>query len=114
MHEELSSPELEKLQLLHRVQLRQLEQTERWIGTELARLHERAARRPLPDGPTLVVSYLREGGQPVMDSVHLGDCRMASKHVRPLTDEQARRALAVDGIRACEICRPDAELGILD
>ncbi|MFD4314963.1 DUF6233 domain-containing protein [Streptomyces sp. NPDC058548] len=114
MHETLSSPHLEKLQFLHRVQLRHLEQTERWIDAELALLRERAARRPLPEGPTLVLSYLREGGRAVADSIHLGDCRMAAKHTKPLTEEQARRALAVDGLRACEICRPDAELGILD
>ncbi|MFB7589392.1 DUF6233 domain-containing protein [Streptomyces sp. NPDC056169] len=70
--------------------------------------------RPLPEGPTWVLSYLREGGQPVADSVHVGGCSMASRHTRSLDREQAREALASHGIRACEICRPDSELGILD
>ncbi|MFD3944982.1 DUF6233 domain-containing protein [Streptomyces sp. NPDC058579] len=113
MHEELSSPELAKLQFLHRVQLQDLERTERWIGVELARLRELAARRPLPEEPGLVLSYLRKGGHPVPDSVHVGNCRLAAKHVKRLTEEQARRTIAVDGIPACEICRPDADLGIL-
>ncbi|MFJ6578356.1 DUF6233 domain-containing protein [Streptomyces sp. NPDC091368] len=66
------------------------------------------------DGPPYVLSYLRERGQPVVDSVHLGDCRQTSHHTRPLTREQALQALTAGGIRACEICRPDSELGILD
>ncbi|MEU6928930.1 DUF6233 domain-containing protein [Streptomyces sp. NPDC046374] len=114
MHEELSSPELEKLRFLQRVQLRQLEQTERWIGAELSRLREVAARRPLPDGPGFVLSYLRRGGRSAADAVHVGDCRLAGKHVKTVTEDQARRALAVDGIPACEFCRPDADLGILE
>ncbi|MFE5628288.1 DUF6233 domain-containing protein [Streptomyces sp. NPDC056463] len=32
----------------------------------------------------------------------------------PLSCDEARRALTDGGIRACEICRPDSELGILD
>ncbi|MFD7964377.1 DUF6233 domain-containing protein [Streptomyces zaomyceticus] len=113
MHEELSSPQLEQLQFLHRVQLQDLERTERWIGVELGRLRELAARRPLPEGPGFVLSYLRKGGNAVPDSVHVGDCRLASKHVKGLTEDQARRTIAVDGLPGCAICRPDADLGIL-
>ncbi|WP_405861246.1 hypothetical protein OG361_38615 [Streptomyces sp. NBC_00090] len=65
---------------LYLVQLQHLEQTERWIDTELTLLRERAARRPLPEGPALILSYLREGGRAVADSIHLGGCRMAAKH----------------------------------
>ncbi|MCB8908354.1 MULTISPECIES: DUF6233 domain-containing protein [unclassified Streptomyces] len=56
----------------------------------------------------------RAGGRPVADSVHIGDCRLAAPHRKPLSREEARRALTDGGIRACEICRPDSELGILD
>lgn len=73
-----------------------------------------ASRRALPAPPPFVLSFLRAGGQPTADSVHLGDCRMASRHTRPLTREQAVQALAGGRVRACEICRPDTELGILD
>lgn len=112
--EDVSSPELDKLRFLYRVQVQQLAQTERWIDSEIARLREIASRRPLPDGPTWVVSFLRKQGQPTADSVHRGDCKMASHHTRPLTREQAVRAIAEGGLRACVICRPDSELGILD
>ncbi len=70
--------------------------------------------RQLPTGPTWVLSYLRQRGQPVEDSVHLGDCRMASHHAKPLTREQALQAITSGGIRACEICRPDSDLGVLE
>ncbi len=76
-----------------------------------------AALRPvrqLPEGPGWVLSFLREGGRPVPDSVHIGDCRLAARHRKPLSRDEARRALTDGGIRACEICRPDSELGILD
>ncbi|MFJ9824907.1 DUF6233 domain-containing protein [Streptomyces sp. NPDC101160] len=70
----------------------------------------RARREP----PAWVVSYLRQGGQAVPDSVHRGDCRMTSGHTRPISQDQARRALAEGRIQACQICRADADLGILD
>ncbi|MFF0277430.1 DUF6233 domain-containing protein [Streptomyces sp. NPDC004330] len=114
MSDEPTSPELEKLRFLYRVQLGQVAQTERWIEAELAKVRERASRRPLPDGPAFVLSYLRVGGRATADSVHLGDCRMASHHTKPLDEQQARQAITAGGIRACEICRPDSELGVLD
>ncbi|MCX4986919.1 DUF6233 domain-containing protein [Streptomyces sp. NBC_00572] len=78
--------------------------------------HESQMRpvREVPAGPTWVLSYLRKGSQPIADSVHLGDCRMASKHTRALTREQALQAITAGGITACAICRPDTDLGILD
>ena len=73
-----------------------------------------APRRALPDKPEYVLSYLRERGQPIADSVHLGDCKQVSHHTRPLTRDQALQAITSGGIRACEICRPDSSLGVLD
>ncbi|MFF5972200.1 DUF6233 domain-containing protein [Streptomyces sp. NPDC012769] len=70
----------------------------------------RARREP----PEWVLSYRRQGGRPVPDSVHRGDCRMTSSHTQPLTREQALRALSDGRIRACEICRADTELGLLE
>ncbi|MEK9523988.1 DUF6233 domain-containing protein [Streptomyces venezuelae] len=114
MNEEPTSPELEKLRFLYRVQLGQVAQTERWIEAELAKVREIAARRSLPAGPAFVLSYLRVGGKATADSVHLGDCRMVSHHTKPLDEQQARQAITAGGLRACEICRPDSELGVLD
>jgi hypothetical protein len=45
--------------------------------------------------------------------VHMGDCHMAGKRSRPITQDQARRALS-DQVPACTHCRPDAGLGILE
>lgn len=75
---------------------------------------EKAMRpvRHLPEGPGWVMSYLREGGHPVADSVHIGDCKLAGRQKRPLSRDDARRALTEGGIRACE-WRPDSDLGIL-
>lgn len=114
MSEDLSSPELDKLRFLYRVQLQQVAQTERWMEAELTKLRERASRGPRKEPPAYVVSYLRAGGQPVADSLHLGDCRLTSHHVKPLSREQALQILAGDQVKACEICRPDTDLGILD
>jgi len=114
VNDEPTSPELEKLRFLYRVQLGQVAQTERWIEAELGKLRERAARQPLPAGPEYVLSYLRAGGHATADSVHLGDCRMVSHHTKPLDRDQARQAITSGGLRACEICRPDSELGVLE
>ncbi|MFJ6579227.1 DUF6233 domain-containing protein [Streptomyces sp. NPDC091368] len=114
MNDEPTSPELEKLRFLYRVQLGQVAQTERWIDAELGKLRERAARLPRQEGPEYVLSYLRAGGQATADSVHLGDCRLVSHHTKPLTRDQARQAITAGGIRACEICRPDSQLGVLE
>ncbi|MER7517760.1 DUF6233 domain-containing protein [Streptomyces sp. NPDC126499] len=70
--------------------------------------------RTLPAGPGFVLSFLRKGGQAHADSVHLDDCTMASRHTRPLDRDQALQAITTGGIRACEICRPDSELGVLE
>ncbi|MET9954475.1 DUF6233 domain-containing protein [Streptomyces sp. NPDC006339] len=61
-----------------------------------------------------VLSHLRQGGHPVEDSVHLSDCTMAAEHTRPLTREQAVELLTGHTERACPICRPDTDLGILE
>ncbi|WP_329274045.1 DUF6233 domain-containing protein [Streptomyces sp. NBC_00691] len=105
--------------------LPRLRTLEHWLVLSLDRVRERiaevetreAALRPvraLPEGPGWVLSFLREGGRPVADSIHIGDCRLAARHRKPLSREEARRALTDGGMRACEICRPDSELGILD
>ncbi|NUK08956.1 hypothetical protein HRW18_13250 [Streptomyces lunaelactis] len=48
-------------------------------------------------------------------AVHTGTCTMGGKQARTreIGRDQAARAIA-DGVKACEFCRPDSELGILD
>ncbi|MEU7115095.1 DUF6233 domain-containing protein [Streptomyces sp. NPDC046182] len=70
--------------------------------------------RVLPEEPGWVISHLRVGGRPVADKVHIGGCALARPQKRPLGSDDARRALTEGGIRACEVCRPDSDLGILD
>ncbi|MET9438994.1 DUF6233 domain-containing protein [Streptomyces sp. NPDC006551] len=105
--------------------LPRLRTLEHWLVLSLDRVRARiaevetreAALRPvrvLPEGPGWVLAYLRVGGRPVADSIHIGDCRMAGKITKPLSRDEARHALTAGGIRACDICRPDSDLGILD
>ncbi|MDV9192294.1 DUF6233 domain-containing protein [Streptomyces sp. SR27] len=72
-----------------------------------------ARRHPGADEDMYVVETCRavvgwDGSEPPHD------CRMAAPHRRPLSREEARQALTAGGMRACEICRPDSELGILE
>ncbi|WP_369780645.1 DUF6233 domain-containing protein [Streptomyces sp. R33] len=46
--------------------------------------------------------------------VHTGDCRMTSGRSRPATRQQAVETLQNSTARACEICRADSALGLLD
>jgi hypothetical protein len=102
---------LELLRFLRRVQ-QQLEQTDRWIAAEEQRAAAvaRAACVKPPADPGFVVSHgIGQDRRPF--EVHVGDCRMA-KRTRPVSSEQARQALA-DGVEACQLCRPDTDLGVL-
>ncbi|WP_031086784.1 DUF6233 domain-containing protein [Streptomyces sp. NRRL WC-3549] len=105
--------------------LPRLRTLEHWLALSLDRVRARIAEvetretamrpvRVLPQGPEWVMSYLRVRGSPLADSVHIGDCKLAGPQKRPLSGDDARRALTEGGIRACEVCRPDSELGILD
>ncbi|MFK4225324.1 DUF6233 domain-containing protein [Streptomyces sp. NPDC019890] len=38
---------------------------------------------------------------------------MTGTHTKPLTREQALRAITEEGITACAYCRPDTDLGVL-
>ncbi|MFJ9808965.1 DUF6233 domain-containing protein [Streptomyces sp. NPDC101158] len=60
---------------------------------------ELRARRLRREPPAFVLSYLREGGRPVPDSVHAGDCRMTSRNTKPVGAAEARRLLADGHVR---------------
>ncbi|MFJ9808963.1 DUF6233 domain-containing protein [Streptomyces sp. NPDC101158] len=55
-----------------------------------------------------------DGGRPVPDSVHAGDCRMTSRNTKPVGATEARRLLADGHVSACAVCRADSELGVID
>ena len=104
---------LSLLRFLERVQERDLARTRRWIADEERREGERQhglqARPPAPEW--LIELGLNRHAAPVY--VHAGDCWNAGKRSRPISRDQARRALA-DGVKACPQCQPDTALGMLD
>ncbi|MFJ2674100.1 DUF6233 domain-containing protein [Streptomyces sp. NPDC087525] len=107
------SARLEALYFLKRVQLEHLERMERWIAAEEGRLAEIAARRPRAEPPAWVAERgIGARREPV--AVLAGGCSMARGMLQPLTRQQAVEALTVHGIRPCELCRPERDLGVLD
>lgn len=106
------SSRLEQLRFLERVQLADLERTQRWIEAEETREAERQrGEQARPPAPDWMIEQGLNGGMPVY--VHRGDCHMKGKRSRGVTEDQARRALA-EGVAACTYCRPDTDLGVLD
>lgn len=106
------SSRLEQLRFLERVQLADLERTQRWIAAEETRETERRrGEQARPPAPDWMIEQGLNGGLPVY--VHRGDCHMKGKRSRGVDEAQARRALA-EGVAACTHCRPDAELGFVD
>ncbi|MFI8872521.1 DUF6233 domain-containing protein [Streptomyces sp. NPDC055243] len=103
---------IDVLRFLERVQERDLARTRTWIAAEERREAERlrglAARPPAPDW---LIEQGLDGRAPVY--VHRGDCHMAGKRSRGVTQDQARQAL-YEQVDACPHCRPDTELGVLE
>ncbi|MCX4819686.1 DUF6233 domain-containing protein [Streptomyces sp. NBC_01142] len=106
--------------------LERLRSVRQWLAWQLRRTDEtiaelekqeaaaaRAARTLPPRVPEWRLSMQRAGGRPTPDAVHTSDCGMAGNATRPLTREQALRAITEDGITACPYCRPDTDLGVL-
>ncbi|MGW3752729.1 DUF6233 domain-containing protein [Streptomyces sp. NPDC005134] len=113
MSENLSR--LDRLRIVREWQAYQLGRTDRTIAEleEREATAARAARTLPPPAPDWKLSLLRAGGTSHADAVHTGDCGMGGKRTKPMTREQALRALTEDGITACPYCRPDRELGVL-
>lgn len=101
------------LRFLERVQLNDLQRTQKWIAAEERREQERqrgiAARPPAPDW--LIEQSLSHDVPPVY--VHVGGCHMAGKRCKGIDQTTALRALT-EGVTACPHCRPDSALGFLD
>ncbi|MEU1078196.1 DUF6233 domain-containing protein [Streptomyces sp. NPDC005878] len=112
--------QLGQLQFLERYQERELAKTRAWITKKQAEIEEQKARdaraaQPPPDwliqhgigaGPLTVHTNLSEDSDRCW-------ARAGAERCRPSSREQAFQALN-DGARACEICRPDTILGVLD
>ncbi|MFJ1580429.1 DUF6233 domain-containing protein [Streptomyces sp. NPDC088182] len=106
------SSRLDALRFLEKVQLRDLERTRRWIAAEEGRAAETAARRPPPAPPEWVAERgISANREPI--AIHAGTCTMARGMLQPLTRQQAVEGLE-HGIRPCELCRPERDLGVLD
>lgn len=100
------------LRFLERVQERDLARTRQWIAREEQREAEkRRGEQRRPPAPEWLLQQSLGGKHPI--AVHIGGCHMAGKNVRGIRRDQAIRALT-DGVEACNHCRPDNELGLLD
>ncbi|MER7625364.1 DUF6233 domain-containing protein [Streptomyces sp. NPDC126503] len=105
--------DLSRLRTLERLAQIILRDIQLKISEVTRRDAELRARRPLRERPAWLLSYRREAGRPVPDSIHAGDCPLAGHHTRPVTRDEARHALAEGHVTACEVCRADTELGLL-
>ncbi|MET9051279.1 DUF6233 domain-containing protein [Streptomyces bacillaris] len=77
---------------------------------EARQAHERRAAPPPP--PAWAVGLHDLTGTP--EEVHQGRCTMwAHRRRKTVPREEARRLLA-QGLRACQFCKPDTELGLLE
>jgi hypothetical protein len=105
-------PDLPRLRTLETWLAMTLDRVRQQIATEEALTAERAARQAPPPPPEWELE-LDLGRRPVR--VHVGGCSMGGKGFRrhALTREAALRALA-EHLDACQYCRPDADLGVLD
>ncbi|MEV8529261.1 DUF6233 domain-containing protein [Streptomyces sp. NPDC052000] len=109
MYERLP-PDLPRLRTIETYLVLALDEARKAIARAERVQAERAARRPLPQTPDWIIATGRRPSVPGATgprTVHVGGCGMAHGTTEAVSSEQARRALAVDGIPACEFCRPD-------
>lgn len=100
---------LEQLRFLYNIQLHHLRQTEHWIRVAEERVAEADSLKP-PPPPQWGYSHARGDKPP---TVHTWNCGMSGPK-KPLTRDQALRALTVDQIPPCVYCTPDRDLGVLE
>ncbi|MEU5402412.1 DUF6233 domain-containing protein [Streptomyces sp. NPDC005963] len=109
--------ELEMLRFLRRVQLQQLEQTERWIGRAEQRLARKRPNGPVPSPPqrsprsTPHARWVLERSIAGPVAVHTAECWIPAADSQPLTRAQARSAMA-EGVTACPGCRADTTIDL--
>lgn len=104
-------PDLPRLRTLETWHVTQLDRIRAAIAAAQQREAEEQRKQPPPPPPDWVIQHgIGQGGPPL--AVHVGGCGLAGGRVKPISREQALRALA-DGVEACQVCRPDTELGWL-
>jgi hypothetical protein len=106
------SSRLDQLHFLRRYLLQELAKVDDWIAAEEQREAREAAKRQPPPPPDWVIEMSLTGAP---QTVHVGGCRMGGTagRTKPLARDQALRALA-ESVEACQICRPDVDLGVLE
>ncbi|MFE4054917.1 DUF6233 domain-containing protein [Streptomyces sp. NPDC059096] len=80
------------------------------------RQREQAGPLPRPhSGPYKLEPKIRPD-HPRPPYIHVGDCTMTQRSASSCSAAEARLALtqAVVGAEACEFCRPDRELGLME
>ncbi|MEU1071961.1 MULTISPECIES: DUF6233 domain-containing protein [unclassified Streptomyces] len=112
--------QLGQLEFLERYQARELAKTQQWIirkQKEIEQQQARDARAAQPPPAWLIQHGI--GAGPVTVHTNLTDtadqcwATAGRERCHPATRDQALQALTSGG-QACEICRPDTALGILD
>ncbi|MFF7411697.1 DUF6233 domain-containing protein [Streptomyces lydicus] len=103
-------PDLPRLRTLETWLQLTLEQVRQAIV--VAQQREAQQQRAVPPPPPDWVLQLSIGGEGQPIAVHVGGCRSAGKRARPISRDQAMRAVT-EGLEPCVLCRPDTELGIL-
>ncbi|WP_406157715.1 DUF6233 domain-containing protein [Streptomyces canus] len=64
--------------------------------------------------PRFVVQQKRTARGPEPSIIHVDDCSMIEGTPHPISEHDARVSLTDPNLEACQFCRPDTELGILD
>nr|WP_202458389.1 DUF6233 domain-containing protein [Streptomyces sp. SID5464] len=64
--------------------------------------------------PQFVVQQKRTARGPQPAIIHVGDCSMIEGTPYWITEHDARVSITDPNIEACQFCRPDTELGVLD
>ncbi|GES27973.1 DUF6233 domain-containing protein [Streptomyces angustmyceticus] len=103
-------PDLPRLRTLETWLQLTLEQVRQHIV--IAEQQEAQQQRAVPPPPPDWVVQLGVGHDAHPVAVHVGGCGTAGKRARPISRQEAIRALT-EGVEACGLCRPDSELGIL-
>lgn len=101
-------PRLRTLELWHRLWLDRIQQAIAEAEADEQRQQKEAAHTRPVVGWRIERRHMTDNRDGYL---HVGDCHMGGG--RACTREQALEALAA-GVVACEFCRPDTELGVLE
>lgn len=101
--------------------LPRLRTLETWLRYTLARVEQQIAHleqqqhinRTItpPEPPPWLAEYDISGQRRVVQ-IHRGDCAMTGPRTKKISEREARAGILE--ARACQFCRPDTALGILD